>query len=79
MRYFFDVEDGVDEIQDEVGLVLDCLEAAKAQAFLSLAEMAKSGLEQREQRVVAIRLRDDTGQVVLKAARTLAAEQVQES
>jgi hypothetical protein len=79
VRYFFDIEDGVDEVRDDEGLELSGLEAAKAEAVRTLPDLAKSGVPERDQRVVAIRVRDETGQAVLKASLTLAVEQVRGS
>jgi len=77
MRYLFNVERELEEIRDDVGLELDSLEEAKAEAVGALADIIKSGVPERDQRVIAIRVRGVTRQTALKASLTLAVEQVQ--
>jgi uncharacterized membrane protein len=75
----FDVEDGLTEIRDTEGLELNSVAAAKAEALKTLPDIAKEKPPQGEQRVIAIHVRDDTGQAVLRTSLTLAVEQVQRS
>ena len=57
--YFFDTRDGDVFIEDDVGLELPDLEAAKAQAALSLAELARDVLPGVERRTLIVEVRNE--------------------
>lgn len=58
MRYFFDTRDNGTFIEDDVGVELADLEAVKAQAALSLAELARDVLPGSFRRVLSVEVRD---------------------
>lgn len=64
--YFFDTRDNDIFIEDDVGVELPDLEAVKAQAALSLAELARDVLPGNLRRDLAVEARDER-QPVLKA------------
>jgi hypothetical protein len=64
--YFFDTRDNDVFIEDDIGLELPDLEAVKAQASLSLAELARDVLPDSLQRDLAVEARDER-QPVLQA------------
>ena len=57
--YFFDMRDNDTFIKDDVGVELPDLEAVKAQAALSLAELARDVLPGSLQRDLAVEARDE--------------------
>lgn len=57
--YFFDTRDEDAFIEDDVGLELPNLEAAKTQASLSLAELARDVLPGSEKRTLVVEVRDE--------------------
>ena len=64
--YFFDTRDNDNFIEDDVGIELPDLEAVKAQAARSLAELARDVLPGSLQRDLAVEVRDER-QPVLQA------------
>jgi hypothetical protein len=58
MRYFFDTRDNGAFIEDEVGIELASLDAVKAQAALSLVELARDVLPGSIKRVLSVEVRD---------------------
>jgi hypothetical protein len=58
MRYFFDTRDNGAFIEDELGIELASLDAVKAQAALSLAELARDVLPGSIKRVLSVEVRD---------------------
>jgi hypothetical protein len=58
-RYYFDTRDGDTFIADELGVVLPNLEAARDQAAVARAEMAKEVLPGSVRRKISIEGRDD--------------------
>ena len=65
-RYYFDTRDGDTFIVDDVGVELPNVEAARDQAAIGLAEMAKDVLPGSVRRELAIEVRD--GQPVLRTS-----------
>lgn len=64
-RYFFDTRDGDLFIEDDDGFELPDLEAAKAAASASLAELARDmSLPDKGRRVVVVEVRDDQRSVL---------------
>lgn len=64
--YFFDTRDNETCIEDDVGLQLPDVEAVKAQAALSLAELARDVLPGSLKRTLTVDVRDGR-QAVLRA------------
>ena len=58
MRYFFDTRDNGAFLEDEVGIELVSLDAVKAQAALSLVELARDVLPGSIKRVLSVEVRD---------------------
>jgi hypothetical protein len=72
MRYFFDTRDNGAFIEDEVGIELASLDAVKAQAALSLVELARDVLPGSIKRVLSVEVRDAI-QPILRDALTFEA------
>ena len=73
-RFFFDTYDGDRFILDDTGIEMEDLEAAKAEAQKALPEMASDRLPDGDQRTFIVSVRDEAGQVVLRAALSLVVE-----
>jgi uncharacterized protein DUF6894 len=73
-RFFFDTYDGDRFILDELGLELEDIEAAKLEAERALPEMAWDELPDGNQRTFIVSVRDEAGEVVLRAALSLVVE-----
>ncbi len=73
-RIFFDTYDGGLFIPDEQGLELEGPEAAKLEAQRALREMAWDKLPDGNQHSFIVSVRDEAGQVVLRAALSLVVE-----
>ena len=68
-RYFFDTDDGTEQLRDEVGLELAGDQAARDEATRGLAEMAKDYLPGGPpQRSLAVWVRCETGDAVLQVS-----------
>jgi UDP-N-acetylenolpyruvoylglucosamine reductase len=59
MRYFFDIQDGEARIPDDEGMILPNVEAAREEAAMSLAELAKDRVRERRACSLAIEVRDE--------------------
>ncbi len=73
-RYFFDTSDGDRLIRDDEGLEMQDLEAVKVEAQKTLPHMAKDALPDGEQRTFVVSVRDEAGQVVVRATLSLVVE-----
>ncbi len=73
-RYFFDTSDGNRLIRGDEGLEMQNLEAAKIEAQRALPDIAKDALPDGEQRTFIVSVRDEAGQVVVRAALSLIVE-----
>lgn len=73
-RYFFDTYDGGLFVPDDEGQELEDLKAAKAVAQEELPLMARDELPDGDQRTFIVSVRDEAGQVVLRAALSLIVE-----
>ena len=73
-RYFFDTYDGDLFVPDNDGQELEDLEAAKAVAQEELPQMAWDQLPDGNQRTFIVSVRNEAGQVVLRAALSLVVE-----
>jgi len=73
-RFFFDTYDGERFFPDEEGQEMENINVAKREAEKALAEMARDGLPDGDQRSFIISVRDGGGEVVLRAALSLVVE-----
>jgi hypothetical protein len=77
-RYFFDTYDGDRFIPDHEGLELRDLTAAEREAKKALPDMARDALPDGDERTLIISVRNEAGQVVLRAALSLVVENLPE-
>jgi hypothetical protein len=66
-RYYFDSRDGERFIADESGVELDGIDAARDLAAIGLAELAKDVLPGSVRRELAIEVRDEHREPLLKS------------
>ena len=74
-HFFFDTYDGIRHVKDDVGQDLDTIEAAKAEALKALPDMAREEISQDSHRTTVVSVRDESGNVVLRAALSLIVEE----
>lgn len=65
-RYFFDIHDGKRFTQDNEGVDLAGIEAAKAEAGRTLPDIARETMPHGDSREYRIEVRDETGRPVLR-------------
>ncbi len=73
-RYFFDTYDGNQFVSDTEGLELKDVDLAKAEAQKALPDLARDALPAGDQKTFIVSVRDEAGQVVLRAALSLIVE-----
>jgi hypothetical protein len=74
-RYYFDEYDGDTVTQDDEGLELDGIEAARAEARKALPDIARDVLpEDGDRRTMVVKVRDEAGKVVITATLTMLIE-----
>jgi hypothetical protein len=73
-RYFFDTYDGSRLVSDNEGLELQNIDMAKAEAQKALPDLARDALPGDDQKTFIVSVRDEAGQVVLRAALSLIVE-----
>lgn len=73
-RYFFDTYDGHRFISDAEGIELKDIDMAKAEAQKALPDLARDALPADDQKTFIVSVRDEDGQVVLRAALSLIVE-----
>jgi uncharacterized membrane protein len=78
-RYFFDTYDGNHFINDAQGIELQDLEHVKAEAQNALPDLARDALPDGDQKTFIVSVRDEAGQVVLRAALSLLVETAPEN
>jgi hypothetical protein len=78
-RYFFDTYDGSRLVPDTEGLELQNIEMAKAEAQRALPDLARDALPDGDQKTFMVSVRDEAGQVVLRAALSLIVETTPEN
>nr|WP_137830265.1 hypothetical protein [Methylobacterium sp. L1A1] len=66
-RYFFDIDDGVRNLRDEEGVVLDNCEHARREAIGILAQLANSMLPNGNNHSFQACVRDETGKPIYEA------------
>lgn len=62
--YFFDTRDNENFLEDDIGVELPDLEGVKAQAALSLTELARDVLPGSMRRALAVEVRDERQRVL---------------
>ena len=68
-RYYFDTDDGAEQLRDEVGLELGDDQAARDEAARGLADMAKEYLPGgAPQRNMTVWVRDGSGEALLQVS-----------
>ena len=67
-RYFFDTHDGDSFIQDEIGLEMDDIEAARDQATRGLADLARDSIPGAVRNELSIEVRDEASHLLLRAS-----------
>jgi len=78
-RYFFDTYDGSRLISDTEGIELQNVGMAKIEAQKALPDLARDALPDGDQKTFIVSVRDEGGQVVLRAALTLIVEMAPEN
>lgn len=73
-RYFFDTYDGNSLVSDAEGIELQSVEMARIEAQKALPDLARDGLPDGDQNTFIVSVRNEAGQVVLRAALTLIVE-----
>ena len=73
-RYFFDTYDGERLVPDPDGIELQGPEQVKAEAQRALPDLARDALPDGNQKTFMVSVRDEAGQVVLRAALTMIIE-----
>ena len=74
-RYYFDEYDGETVTQDDEGLELDGIEAARAEARKALPDIARDVLpEDGDRRTMVVKVRDEAGTVLITATLSLLIE-----
>jgi hypothetical protein len=73
-RYFFDTYDGNQFVPDNEGIELQNLDTAKAEAQKALPDLARDALPGDDQKTFIVSVRNEAGQVVLRAALSLIVE-----
>ena len=74
-RFFFDTFDGERLVPDESGIELENIDAAKQEAQHALPDLARDALPATNHRTFVVNVRDEAGQVVLRAALSLVVEE----
>ncbi len=74
-RYYFDEYDGDTVFQDEEGLELDGIKTARDEARKALPDITRDVIPgDGDRRVIAVKVRDETGKVVVTATLSLLVE-----
>jgi predicted regulator of Ras-like GTPase activity (Roadblock/LC7/MglB family) len=73
-RFYFDITDGPKTGRDDEGLEFRDLKAARAAALATLGEIAKDELPDGDRRDFQISIRDESGEILLKALLALRVE-----
>ncbi|CAO4183417.1 DUF6894 domain-containing protein [Methylorubrum aminovorans] len=70
-RYFFDIDDGVRDLRDDEGVILDDREHARKEAIATLAQLANDMLRDGNNHTFKANVRDETGKRIYEAALSL--------
>ena len=67
-RYYFDTYDGQEWAIDQIGIEIEDLEQAQKEAHTALADIANDELPDGSELTMAVRVRDESNQVVIETA-----------
>jgi hypothetical protein len=70
-RYFFDIDDGVHDLRDNDGVILDDREHARKEAIATLAQLANDKLPDGDNHTFRANVRDETDKRIYEAVLTL--------
>jgi hypothetical protein len=70
-RYFFDIDDGMNDMRDDEGVTLNDREHARKEAIVTLAQLANDKLPDGNNHTFKASVRDETGRRIYEAALTL--------
>lgn len=73
-RFFFDTYDGNRLISDNEGIELQSVEMARNEAQKALPDLARDALPGGDQKTFIVSVRDEAGQVIIRAALSLIVE-----
>jgi hypothetical protein len=73
-RFFFDIHDSEDFTPDYIGMELEGLEAAKAEAKRALLDMLKDTMPDGDRRDVTVDVKNAAGQIVWRITLSLVVE-----
>ena len=73
-RFFFDIHDGKNFTPDDVGVELEGLEAAKAEAKKTLPDIVKDEMPDGDRRDFTVIVKDEVGHEVLRVTLSLVVE-----
>lgn len=76
MWFYFDVLDGEELRLDDVGVECESPEVARREAQRALGEMMKDALPDGDEKVLMIRVRDESNETVLMVSLVMRMEQV---
>jgi hypothetical protein len=75
-RYYFDTRDNETFVLDDIGVVLPSIEHARDQAAVGLAELAKDVLPGSVRRELAIEVRDQAREPLLRSSLSFEVERL---
>ncbi|MCJ2058977.1 hypothetical protein MKL09_20815 [Methylobacterium sp. J-048] len=73
-HYFFDTDDSLFCHEDDEGIELPSLDAARIEALDALPDMARNKSPDRDRRTYSVRVRDEDGRVIYFASLDLVGE-----
>jgi hypothetical protein len=75
-RYFFDIRDGEHVAPDRVGVDLDGLEAATAEAKRALPDIVRDEMPDGDRRALTVVVKDETGRALVQVTLSLVVERL---
>lgn len=72
--YFFDVQDGDEFIEDEVGLECETYATVRKAAIAALPDMAQAVMPDSDHHAITVTVRDEAGRRIFTASLTLNAQ-----
>jgi hypothetical protein len=73
-RFFFDTDDGTRLIPDTDGIELQNIDMAKAEAQKALPDLARDALPDGDRKTFTVSVRDEGGQMIIRASLSLIVE-----
>jgi hypothetical protein len=67
-RFYFDVREGAQVTRDDVGLDLESLDAAEAEAIRSAAEISRESMPSARASEIMVQVRDERGEQIIIVA-----------